>query len=63
MFVTGYEYKSACGTTIRKLIICDTQDEYNRVKKILWAKEDKGYKTLAFDEVMRSTEIKSKENI
>lgn len=52
--VIGYELTSAYGRTIRKVVICDTQEEYLRIKKII---EDSGYPVLTFEAVFRSNEI------
>lgn len=58
MWIIGYEFKSAYGRTIRKVVVCESFEEYKRIQKIIWSKDGEGYKCLSFDEVIRSTDIK-----
>lgn len=52
--IIAYEYTSACGAAIKKVVICDTVDEYKRIKKRI---ESCGYKVIEFEEVLNSKNI------
>ena len=54
MILVAYEYKSACGSTIRKAVLCKTFDESRRVVGRI---KESGYTLLEFDEVMMSKDI------
>ena len=53
--IIGYEYESMEGRTLRKLVICDSYDEYMRIK----AKIEKtdGYRVVEYDNVLLSNTI------
>ena len=55
MFIIGYEYESSMGYTLRKAVICDTYDEYLRVKEKV--NKTAGYKLIEFDHVFESNQI------
>ena len=52
--VIAYEYESALGRTIRKAVLCPTEDEYRRVKQSI---ENAGLKPIVFDYVMESKQV------
>lgn len=57
-YLIGYEFKSMMGESIKKVIVCDTEEEYERVrKKILDAREN-GVEPIFFDEIIDSKVIK-----
>lgn len=54
MLYIGYEYESANGCTITKLVTCKTEEEYRRVKFKI---EDAGLKPIEFAQVRSSSTI------
>ena len=52
--VIAYEYESALGRTIRKAVLCSTEDEYRRVKQAI---ENAGLEPIVFDYVMESKQV------
>ena len=54
MIIIGYEYESADGIPIRKVVICDNKDEYDEMMKRI---RHAGYKLIEFDEVYDAFEV------
>ena len=52
--VIAYEYESALGRTIRKAVLCKTEEEYHRVKRSI---ENAGLEPIVFDYVMESKQV------
>ena len=46
MMYIAYEYETALGNTVRKLVTCKTQEEYKRVKARI---EEAGLTVITFD--------------
>lgn len=55
MIILAYEYESMGGTTLRKAVICDTYEEYVRIKDKI--KRTDGYRLIEFDHVFDSAQI------
>ena len=49
MMYIGYEYKTANGDTVRKLVACETREAFRKMRiKII----EVGYTLIEFDEVL-----------
>lgn len=54
MYIIAYEYESARGAKIRKAVVCDTKEEYERIQNTI---QNVGYKMLVFNSVLNSKYI------
>lgn len=52
--VIAYEYESSLGRTIRKAVLCQTEEEYCRVKRSI---ENTDLTPILFDFVMESKQV------
>lgn len=55
MMYIAYEYESALGATVRKLVTCTTEEEYRRVKDRV---EEAGLTPIEFSQVYSSKFVK-----
>lgn len=52
--VIAYEYESSLGNTIRKVVLCPTEEEYRRVRQTI---EIVGLNPIVFDFVIESKQV------
>jgi hypothetical protein len=53
----GYELKSAHGKTVRKVVVCNDENEYRAVKRQI---ENAGYNLLTFDAMIKAADVLSR---
>lgn len=53
----GYEYTSALGKEIRKIVVCNSVEEYREIKELI---EDTGYDPIEFLEIRSASSILKK---
>ena len=54
MLYIGYEYESAYGTKIRKMVICKDENEYRQMKRKI---EEAGMDIITFDTVYKASQV------
>lgn len=59
MYYIGYTYESAQGTPVYKLVLCDTGEDYRRIRRAII---NVGYTLMEFDEVIKAQAIKEDSN-
>ena len=58
MWIIGYEYESALGQKLKKVVVCESIEEYKRIlERIEYAERKTDVKRIEFDEVLNSKEI------